>query len=106
MSERGLDYAVHMLEELLGNANDAGSTLEGVLDQTQLAGLRIALDVVRGVKDGDRLTIRDRFAAHALVGLAWREEIDRHITITHSSAHLAYKYADAMIAERQKVGAA
>jgi hypothetical protein len=94
----GIDLAVAVVDGLISANRDSNDTFFRSLHETQVAGLRIALDVVRGVRDGDRLTIRDRFAAYALTGL-----YAETTTPAHELAHASYMQADAMIAERQKV---
>lgn len=48
------------------------------------------------------LSLRDYFAAAALTGLCSRSSNDATFRYTENRAHVAYQYADAMLAERER----
>lgn len=68
-----------------------------------------AQEVIDWIKANDSMALRDRMAAHALTGILSNDyaytslvemsEGDQHMPVV---AEVAYKYADAMLVERNK----
>jgi hypothetical protein len=50
------------------------------------------------------MTLRDFYAGQAMANLAYEPTLDYKDAVLKGIAKLAYEYADAMIAERNKVG--
>ena len=69
------------------------------MSNDKTGGAAFPLESYNGRQSG--MTLRDYFAGQAIVALA--EHVGR-IDMSHSHAEHAYRVADAMIAEREKVG--
>jgi hypothetical protein len=82
-------------------ASDETCSLDGV--EVRLDCITEAIDALRPCLSDDPPTLRDRFAMAALTGMLAENQLDGE---PESFVRAAYRYADLMLAAREKSGGA